>query len=293
MERVTVRVPATTANLAAGFDVLGCALGLYNTLSFTPAEELSFSGCDPQYQNEQNLAYAAYSRVWQELRRGTVPPVHIHIQADIPVCRGLGSSAALIAAGASAANIMAGKPFDKRQLLSLTTQIEGHPDNLAPALLGGLTASMVLDGQVYSVDYLPHPELRFVALSPDFPLSTHEARRVLPTMVAHSDAVRNAGFLAVLLRAIEQGDEALITASLQDRLHQPYRRRLIPEYDRIEALAEQNGCGAVCISGAGPTILCITRDREFAGRMERAVAPLEHRWQVRDLPVDYHGTVKL
>lgn len=293
MERVTVRVPATTANLAAGFDVLGCALGLYNTLSFTPAEELSFSGCDPQYQNEQNLAYAAYSCVWQELRRGTVPPVHIHIQADIPVCRGLGSSAALIAAGASAANIMAGKPFDKRQLLSLTTQIEGHPDNLAPALLGGLTASMVLDGQVYSVDYLPHPELRFVALSPDFPLSTHEARRVLPTMVAHSDAVRNAGFLAVLLRAIEQGDEALIAASLQDRLHQPYRRRLIPEYDRIEALAEQNGCGAVCISGAGPTILCITRDREFAGRMERAVAPLEHRWQVRDLPVDYHGTVKL
>ena len=293
MERVTVRVPATTANLAAGFDVLGCALGLYNTLSFTPAEELSFSGCDPQYQNEQNLAYAAYSRVWQELRRGTVPPVHIHIQADIPVCRGLGSSAALIAAGASAANIMAGKPFDKRQLLSLTTQIEGHPDNLAPALLGGLTASMVLDGQVYSVDYLPHPELRFVALSPDFPLSTHEARRVLPTMVAHSDAVRNAGFLAVLLRAIEQGDEALIAASLQDRLHQPYRRRLIPEYDRIEALAHQNGCDAVCISGAGPTILCITRDREFAGRMERAVAPLEHRWQVRDLPVDYHGTVKL
>ena len=293
MERVTVRVPATTANLAAGFDVLGCALGLYNTLSFTPAEELSFSGCDPQYQNEQNLAYAAYSRVWQELRRGTVPPVHIHIQPDIPVCRGLGSSAALIAAGASAANIMAGKPFDKRQLLSLTTQIEGHPDNLAPALLGGLTASMVLDGQVYSVDYLPHPELRFVALSPDFPLSTHEARRVLPTMVAHSDAVRNAGFLAVLLRAIEQGDEALIAASLQDRLHQPYRRRLIPEYDRIEALAHQNGCDAVCISGAGPTILCITRDREFAGRMERAVAPLEHRWQVRDLPVDYHGTVKL
>ena len=209
------------------------------------------------------------------------------------MCRGLGSSAALIAAGASAANFMAGKPFDKRQLLSLTTEIEGHPDNLAPALLGGLTASMMLGGQVYSVDYLPHPELRFVALSPDFPLGTHEARRVLPSMVSHGDAVRNAGFLAVLLRAIEQGSEELIAASLQDRLHQPYRRRLIPEYDRIEALANQNGCYAVCISGAGPTILCITRDKDFAGKMERSVMPLEHRWQVRDLPVDYHGTVKL
>ena len=293
MERVTIRVPATTANLAAGFDVLGCALGLYNTLSFTPAERLSFSGCDEQYQTTENLAYVAYERVWRELRRSDVPPVHIHIQADIPVCRGLGSSAALIAAGAMAANIMVGKPFGKRQLLSLTTEIEGHPDNLAPALLGGLTASMLLGGQVYTVEYLPHPELRFVALSPDFPLSTHEARRVLPSMVSHSDAVRNAGFLAVLLRAIEQGDEELIAASLQDRLHQPYRRRLIPEYDKIEALANQNGCRAVCISGAGPTILCVTRDEGFAARMERAVFPLEHHWQVRDLPVDYHGAVKL
>ena len=97
MERVTIRVPATTANLAAGFDVLGCALGLYNTLSFTPAERLSFSGCDEQYQTTENLAYVAYERVWRELRRSDVPPVHIHIQADIPVCRGLGSSAALIA----------------------------------------------------------------------------------------------------------------------------------------------------------------------------------------------------
>ena len=107
MERVTIRVPATTANLAAGFDVLGCALGLYNTLSFTPAERLSFSGCDEQYQTTENLAYVAYERVWRELRRSDVPPVHIHIQADIPVCRGLGSSAALIAAGAMAANIRA------------------------------------------------------------------------------------------------------------------------------------------------------------------------------------------
>lgn len=293
MGRVTIRVPATTANLAAGFDVLGCALGLYNTLSFTPAERPSFSGCDEQYQSEENLAYVAYARVWRELRRAEIPPVHIHIEAGIPVCRGLGSSAALIAAGAMAANVMAGKPFDKRQLLALTTPIEGHPDNLAPALLGGLTASMLLGGQVYTVEYLPHPELRFVALSPDFPLSTHEARRVLPAMVAHGDAVRNAGYLAVLLRAIEQGDEELIAASLQDRLHQPYRRRLIPEYEKVEALAHQNGCHAVCISGAGPTILCITRDPAFAGRMERAVLPLDHHWQVRDLPVDYHGAVKL
>ena len=291
MERVTIRVPATTANLAAGFDVLGCALGLYNTLSFTPAERLSFSGCDEQYQTTENLAYVAYERVWRELRRSDVPPVHIHIQADIPVCRGLGSSAALIAAGAMAANIMAGKPFDKRQLLSLTTEIEGHPDNLAPALLGGLTASMLLGGQVYTVEYLPHPELRFVALSPDFPLSTHEARRVLPSMVSHSDAVHNAGFLAVLLRAIEQGDEELIAASLQDRLHQPYRESLIPEYGKVKAAAEQCGAIAFCISGAGPTLLALTDEASFAAQFAEKCKRLEHRWNIMELAVDTEGIV--
>lgn len=294
MEKVTIRVPATTANLAAGFDVLGCALGLYNTLTFTRADKLSFSGCASQYQNRKNLAYMAYALVWQTHRRGEeAPPVHIHIDADIPVSRGLGSSAALIAAGATAANIMAGKPFTKQQLLTMTTELEGHPDNLAPALLGGLTASMMVGEQVYTVDYLPHPELRFVALSPDFPLSTHEARQALPAMVSHGDAVHNGGCLAVLLRAIERGDEALIAASLQDRLHQPYRRRLIHEYDQIETLAHSCGCNAVCVSGAGPTILCITRDTTFAARMTQAVRPLQHTWQVRDLPVDYHGAVKV
>lgn len=294
MGEITIRVPATTANLAAGFDVLGCALGLYNTLTFTPADKLSFSGCASQYQNRKNLAYMAYAHVWQAHRRfEEAPPVHIHIDAKIPVSRGLGSSAALIAAGATAANIMAGKPFTKQQLLAMTTELEGHPDNLAPALLGGMTASMMVGEQVYSVDYLPHPELRFVALSPDFPLSTHEARQALPAMVSHSDAVRNGGYLAVLLRAIERGDEALIAASLQDRLHQPYRRRLIHEYDQIESLARHCGCNAVCVSGAGPTILCITRDTGFAARMTQAVLSLEHNWQVRDLPVDYHGAVKI
>lgn len=294
MEKVTIRVPATTANLAAGFDVLGCALGLYNTLTFTLSDKLRFSGCASQYQNRKNLAYQAYALVWQAHRRGEeAPPVHIHIDADIPVSRGLGSSAALIAAGATAANIMAGKPFTKQQLLTMTTGLEGHPDNLAPALLGGLTASMMVGEQVYTVDYLPHPELRFVALSPDFPLSTHEARQALPTMVNHGDAVRNGGYLAVLLRAIERGDEALIAASLQDRLHQPYRRRLIHEYDQIESLAHHCGCNAVCVSGAGPTVLCITRDTTFAARMTQAVRLLQHTWQVRDLPVDYHGAVKV
>ena len=292
MEKVTVRVPATTANLAAGFDVLGCALSLYNKLSFAPAEKLSFSGCPEEFWNEDNLAYVAFAAVWKQLGK-PVPPVHIHIEADVPVCRGLGSSAALIAGGAMAANLMAGSPFSREKLLEITTVIEGHPDNLAPALLGGLTASMMDGEKVYSVSYQPHAQLRFVALSPNFELSTHEARSVLPKSVPYGDAVRNGGYLAVLLRALEQGDEELIAAALRDHLHQPYRRKLIHEYDAVEKLANKNGCYAVCVSGAGPTILCITRDASFSEKMRADVEALHHGWQVRDLTVDYQGVIKL
>lgn len=288
MESITIRVPATTANLAAGFDTLGCALTLYNTLRFSLSDQLLISGCDAAYQNADNLAVQGFASVYRRIGR-PVPPVRLEIAADIPVSRGLGSSAALLAAGALAANALSGATLPLDALLALTTAIEGHPDNLAPALYGGLTASFLENGQVYTARYTPHPDLHFVALSPDFPLSTHAARAVLPPSVPHADAVYNAAHLAVLLRALETGDEATIAAALRDRLHQPYRTALIDEYAFIQALAAQNGCHALCISGAGPTLLCLTRDAAFAARMQKAVRGLRHVWQVRDLQVDTHG----
>lgn len=288
MASVSVRVPATTANLAAGFDSVGCALGLYNTLTFTQGEGLSFSGCEAAYQNRENLAYQAYCRVLTALG---LPEegVHIDIRAEIPVSRGLGSSAALLAAGAVAANALHGSALDRRQLLALCTELEGHPDNVAPALLGGLTASL-MDGQaVVSASYAVHPDWRFVALIPDFPLSTHAARAVLPQTVPYADAVFNTAHAAVLPAALMSGDEALLAAALRDRLHQPYRRGLIEEYDAVEALAAENGCHAFCISGAGPTLLALTTDPGFAPRMAEGVKALARRWQVRELPVDTVG----
>lgn len=288
MESVTVRVPATTANLAAGFDSLGCALALYNTLTFTRAEKLSFSGCDEAYRNEDNLAYAAYRRVLSALGL-PAEGVHIDIRAEIPVARGLGSSSALLAAGAMGANALHGSPLDRRELLTLCTELEGHPDNVAPALLGGLTASLMEGDRVLSVSYEVHPALRFVALIPDFPLSTHAARAVLPASVPYADAVFNTSHAAVLPRAMALGDEALLAAALQDRLHQPYRRGLIPEYGAVEALAAENGCRAFCISGSGPTLLALTRDADFARRMGEGVGRLSHGWTVRELAVDRGG----
>lgn len=288
MACVTVRVPATTANLAAGFDTLGCALTLYNTLSFEESDRLSFSGCDEAYKNKDNLAYQGFACVYSHIGK-PVPGVHIDIHAEIPVSRGLGSSAALLAAGASAANEMSGAGISRDVLIALTTQIEGHPDNLAPAFCGGLTASMTENDQVYSVRYTPHPDLRFVVLSPDFPLSTQSARAVLPTNVTRADAVFNVSHAAVLLKALENGDESIIAAAMKDKLHQPYRKALIEEYDAVHSLAIQNGCNALCISGAGPTLLCITKDKDFAGKMQAASAVLSHRWLIRDLLVDPVG----
>lgn len=285
---VTVRVPATTANLAAGFDSMGCALGLYNTLSFTPADELRFTGCDEAYQTPDNLAYQSYCRVLAAL---SLPQegVHIDIHANIPVSRGLGSSAAMLVAGAMAANALHGSPLDRMQLLALCTELEGHPDNVAPALLGGLTASLLAGEQVVTIPYAVHPDWRFVALIPDFPLSTHASRAVLPATVPYGDAVFNTAHAAVLPGAFASGDAALLAAAMQDRLHQPYRRSLIAEYDAVEALARENGSAAFAISGAGPTLLALTTDPDFAPRMERSVATLSHRWQVRELSVDHEG----
>ena len=288
MERVTVRVPATSANLAAGFDTLGCALTLYNTLSFSPAEKLSFSGCDEAYRNADNLAYQAFDYVYRHIGQKT-PAVHIDISSQIPVSRGLGSSAALLAAGAAAANRMSGAGLDPDTLLLLTTRIEGHPDNLAPAFFGGLTASMLEGERIYTMHYAPHPDLRFIVLSPDFPLSTHAARAVLPATVPHADAVYNGSHLAVLLRALELGDMDAISAALRDKLHQPYRTSLIDEYADIQGIAAENGCHALCISGAGPTLLCLSMDKTLAERMRRDCQGLRHRWDVRDLQVDKAG----
>lgn len=292
MEKVTVRIPATTANLGVGFDTLGCALQLYNTLSFTRSDRLSFSGCDEEYQSPDNLAYQGFAAVYAHMGL-PAPGVHIDIAAGIPVCRGLGSSAAMIAAGAMAANKLGGFDLGTAALLAIVTPIEGHPDNLAPALFGGLTASMMAGGRVYTVPYPVHPALRFVLLSPDFPLSTHAARSVLPQTVPFKDAVGQLSCLALLPKALELGDEALIAHCLRDRLHQPYRFPLIEESDALRALAHDLGCDAFCISGAGPTLLCITRDGSLAERLAASASGLKHHWHIQELAVDHSGAACL
>lgn len=289
MKKVTIRVPATTANLGPGFDAFGCALSLYTDVTFEEtAFGLEITGCDPEYCGPDNLAYTAFCAVMASLSE-EVKGVKIHIDAHIPICRGLGSSAALLVAGAMGANVLHGNKLSTQGLLNITNAMEGHPDNLAPAFYGGLTASMVDSGLPVTVNFPLHPGWEFLALVPDFDLPTSLARSVLPEQVSRGDAIYNVSHGAMVLKALELGDEKLLRNGMQDRLHQNYRKKLIPDYEKIEALVRTTGA-AFCLSGAGPTLLCITRNSGLEEKLSKKLGAItEKSWQMLPLHVEFQG----
>ncbi len=289
MNAVTIRVPATTANLGPGFDAFGCALQLYTDVTFEETESgLEITGCDEEFTGPDNLAYVSYCAVLESLSE-EVKGVKIHIDAHIPICRGLGSSAALLVAGAMGANVLRGNRLSTQGLLNITNAMEGHPDNLAPAFFGGLTASMVDGGLPVTVSFPLHPDWEFLALIPDFDMPTVKARAVLPEQVSRADAIYNISHGAMVLKALELGDEKLLRNAMQDRLHQPYRKHMVADYEAIEALVRTAGA-AFCLSGAGPTLLCITRDKTLKDKLAKKLPAVTQRnWEIMPLHVTFEG----
>ena len=289
MKKVTIRVPATTANLGPGFDAFGCALSLYTDVTFEEMESgLEITGCDEAFTGPDNLAYVSYCAVMATMCE-EVKGVKIHIDANIPICRGLGSSAALLVAGAMGANVLHGNKLSTQGLLNITNAMEGHPDNLAPAFYGGLTASMVDNGLPVTVNFPLHPDWEFLALVPDFDLPTSKARAVLPEQVSRADAIYNIAHGAMVLKALELGNEKLLRNAMQDRLHQNYRKKLIADYEAIEGLVRT--CGAAfCLSGAGPTLLCITQDEKLDEKLAKKLDSVtEANWEMIPLHVEFQG----
>ena len=289
MKRVTIRVPATTANLGPGFDAFGVALSLYTDVTFEETEYgLEITGCDEEFTGPDNLAYVSYCAVMATMCE-EVKGVKIHIDANIPICRGLGSSAALLVAGAMGANVLHGNKLSTQGLLNITNAMEGHPDNLAPAFYGGLTASMVDNGLPVTVNFPLHPDWEFLALVPDFDLPTSKARAVLPEQVSRADAIYNIAHGAMVLKALELGNEKLLRNAMQDRLHQNYRKKLIADYEAIEGLVRT--CGAAfCLSGAGPTLLCITQDEKLDEKLAKKLDSItEAHWDMIPLHVEFQG----
>ena len=289
MNRVTIRVPATTANLGPGFDAFGCALSLYTDVTFEETDAgLEITGCPEEFSGPDNLVYTSYCAVLNTMSE-EVRGVKIHIDAHIPIARGLGSSATLLVAGAIGANVLHGNKLSTQGLLNITNAMEGHPDNLAPAFYGGLTASMVDNGLPVTVNFPLHPGWDIIALIPDFDLPTTKARAVLPQQVSRADAIYNMAHGAMVLKALELGDEKLLRNAMQDRLHQNYRRHLIEDYDQIETFVRTTGA-AFCLSGAGPTLLCITRNEGLEAVLKDKLPKITSaNWQVLPLHVEFEG----
>ena len=290
MSKVTVRVPATSANIGPGFDAAGLALALYSDFTFEEIEEgLWFRGCNPGFDNAKNPIVLGYYAVLDAIgapHKG----VFIRMEVKVPYASGLGSSAVLLCAGAMAANALHGSPLSRRELLNITTKIEGHPDNLAPAFFGGLSVSLMKeDFTVYTGKFDCCKELHFVAMIPEYELPTSFARKVLPDEVPRRDAVFNLSHSALLFKALETGDEELISAAMDDRLHQQYRKNLIPCYDEAEAICRKENALGFCVSGAGPTLLAVTKDPSFAERIRPQIEKLPHHFRVLDLSVDHKG----
>ena len=284
------RIPASSANLGPGFDCFGIAWQCYNEIEFIPREEgLVISGCAEKYCNEDNLAYKAYhaAMTWAGQRESGL---EIRFgRTDIPVSRGMGSSAALIVGGVVAANVIHGLELSGSELLAIATSVEGHPDNIAPALFGGFTVS-AMDGIAAVTTHFPISEkLFFTLLIPDFELSTELARSVLPEAVSRQDAIFNISRSALLIKALERGDRQLMRIALEDKLHQPYRTKLIQGFETAEAAAKKLEAMGICISGAGSTLLCIADRPEFSAEMEEALKESLPGWKVLGVKPDLQG----
>ena len=223
---VRIRVPASSANLGPGFDSLGCALALYLSCEARLQEGLSVSGCPEKHQGEDNLIYRAFQRAAAHLAF-PYPGLSIRVDSRIPIARGLGSSAAAILAGVAAAFVLSGKGLDRPAIFALACQIEGHPDNVAAACFGGLTAAMLADEEAYHAAYPLSGAVRFTALIPQFELSTQKARAALPAEITLRDAAHNQAHSLLLLSALRKGDLPLIRRCLDDRWHEPRRLPLI------------------------------------------------------------------
>jgi homoserine kinase len=275
MTTATIRVPTTTANLGAGFDCIGAALSRYNEFTFTAIDSpdliISVSGleADRVHTDDTNLAYIAFCKLYASIDR-TPPSVRIEIELGVPLARGLGSSATAIVGGLLGANVLAGSPLSAAEVMDLAIEMEGHPDNVVPALIGGcrLAASSKTGWAIADIPW--HSSIIPVVAIPNFELSTEEARSVLPTGYNRADAIFNTSHFGLLVRGLETGN------------HQPYRQRLIPGYTDVDRAVIAAGGYGMVISGAGPTLLALT---SLERALDVAIA-MSDAWETHQIEVE-------
>ena len=261
LNKITVRAPATTANMGPGFDSLGMALEVFNTISIERTDQFAIritgNGAGELSMGPDNMVYRGIAAVYEA--QDKVPP-HLTISChnEIPLRRGLGSSAAAISGGMVAANLLLGQPLPLEKLLRLADAIEGHPDNVAPALFGGCQVVIREGDSLVSVPCPVDEKFKAVLLVPNVEIPTDEARAVMPRQIPMQDAVHNIGRAALLALALSRGDSKHLALATQDVLHQPYRSPLFPPMTGIFDAALKAGACGVFLSGSGSTILALT-----------------------------------
>lgn len=292
---VEVKIPATSANIGAGFDCLGLALGLYNYVWAEETDsglniEIKDESSDYLPTDERNLVYSSMMAVYK--KAGIKPKgLHIILENNIPVTRGLGSSAAGIVGGLLAADTLTGTKLDKHILLNMASEIEGHPDNAAPAIFGGMTVNVTERGNIRGVKTDLPQDIKYAALIPDFFLATKKSRSVLPRKVSMRDAVFNTGRSALLIGSLMTGNYDNIRTAVDDRLHQKFRKKLIPHIDDVFKNAYRSGALGVYLSGAGPTVVAMVKadNTKFEKQMREYLSKHLKNWKLHMLDADNVG----
>ena len=281
MTLVRVKAPATTANMGPGYDCLGMALDVWNTIevevldSGEPVVEVTGEGAGELGTGRDNLVYRSMEFLFQDAEQ-EMPLVRIRCDNAIPLARGMGSSAAAIAGGLVAANAICSQDYTPNDLLEMAATIEGHPDNVAAAVLGGMQlviSDKTEEGsRLYAVSINVPPELRAVVFVPQVRIATEDARAVLPEKITVADAVHNMGRIGLLVASMTTNHPEYLAIATQDLLHQPYRQPLFPAMKVIFKAALDAGALGVFLSGSGSTVLALTQGREMTVAYEMAEA---------------------
>lgn len=288
-----VKVPATSANFGSGFDTIGAAFNIYNIFEFEALEDetLLITGCDEEYCNEDNLIYQAMLIVFNKY--GKRPKgVHIHEINNIPVGKGLGSSATCIVGGLIGANLLCGEPYTLNELYEMAIELEGHPDNVTPAFFGGLTTALITPGKPTYYNTTPISDaFSFFICIPDFKLSTEEARKLLPSSYSRNEVVFNISHALMTYIALTKGEIDVISSAIADKIHEPYRKPLIDGITEIESGLKECGGLISFISGAGPTIMCIadSKNQTFESQMNSYINKNLTGWEFRKVLPDNTG----
>lgn len=281
---ITIKTPATSANLGPGFDSFGLALQIYNTFEVETSNTLKIDNVPQRYNNPNNLFVKAYQKGCQAI--GIHDSIHVKFDTNIPVSRGLGSSASLICGGLYAASVLHDSALSSQQIFQLASVMEGHPDNAAPCIFGGLMASLKEKDIFFTHRLSLHEDWKYTVFIPDFKVSTEQARKILPSSYPRNIVASNGAHAALMAEALRTGDLSLLKKAAVDQIHEPYRKTLIDEFDALKEITQPYG--AFLISGSGSTCILISKET-LQEKTKAQISHLKHHWKVLETNIANHG----